>query len=274
MMRMTTKRNYNSDLDSLIPGLGTDDHISSLRYAGIIQKALMPDYEMLKGYFKDNFVLFLPRDIVSGDFYYVMRNRHNLCIAAGDCTGHGVPGALLSILGISYLNELLHSRTEPKANRILNLMREKIMKSLHQTGEKAETKDSIDIGLCIVNFKSCHLQYSGANRPLLRLRNGELTEFRPDKMTIGVAPVIENPFTNQIIDVLPGDTFYLYSDGYADQFGELTDKKFKHKNLKRVITSVANHPMVRQKEILESTFNDWKGNTQQIDDVLVFGFQL
>jgi serine phosphatase RsbU (regulator of sigma subunit) len=148
------------------------------------------------------------------------------------------------------------------------------MKSLHQTGEKAETKDSIDIGLCIVDLNTCHIQYAGANRPLLRLRNGELNEFRPDKMTIGVAPIIESPFTNQMIDALPGDTFYLYSDGYADQFGELTDKKFKHKHLKRVIESVANLPMAKQKEILESTFNDWKGNTQQIDDVLVFGFQL
>jgi len=273
-MGMTTKRHHNSELDSMFPNLEMDDHISSLRYAGIIQKALMPDHEMLNGYFKDHFVLFLPKDIVSGDFYYVMRSRHILCIAAGDCTGHGVPGALLSILGISFLNELLHSRIELKANRILNLMREKIMKSLHQTGEKAETKDSIDIGLCIVDLNTCRIQYAGANRPLLRLRNGELNEFRPDKMTIGVAPIIESPFTNQMIDALPGDTFYLYSDGYADQFGELTDKKFKHKHLKRVIESVANLPMAKQKEILESTFNDWKGNTQQIDDVLVFGFQL
>lgn len=273
-MGMTTKRHHNSELDSMFPNLEMDDHISSLRYAGIIQKALMPDHEMLKGYFKDYFVLFLPKDIVSGDFYYVMRNRHILCIAAGDCTGHGVPGALLSILGISFLNELLHSRIELKANRILNLMREKIMKSLHQTSWKTETKDSIDIGLCIVDMNTCRIQYSGANRPLLRLRDGELTEFRPDKMTIGLAPIIETPFTNQMIETLPGDTFYLYSDGYADQFGELTDKKFKHKHLKRVIASAANLPMARQKAILESTFSEWKGNTQQIDDVLVFGFKL
>jgi serine phosphatase RsbU (regulator of sigma subunit) len=271
---MTSKRQHTSAIVSLIQNQEMEGHYASLRYAGIIQKALMPEPEMLKCYFKDYFVLYLPRDIVSGDFYYVKRNRNSLYIAGGDCTGHGVPGALLSILGISFLNDILHCRVDLKANRILNLMREKIMKSLHQTGEKSVTKDSIDIGLCVVEMNKGVVQFSGANRPLLRLRNGELTEFKPDKMTIGLAPVIETPFANQIIDLMPGDSFYLFSDGYADQFGEITDKKFKQKHLKRVIASVAGYPMAKQKEILESTFNEWKGNSQQIDDVLIFGFQL
>ena len=271
---MTNKKQNNPELVSLIQNQGMDDHMASLRYAGIIQKALMPEPEMLKGLFKDYFVLFLPRDIVSGDFYYVLRSRQHLCIAAGDCTGHGVPGALLSILGISFLNDILQSKGDLKANRILNLMREKVMKALHQTGEKAGTKDSIDVGLCIYDSVTAKLQYSGANRPLIIVRKGELIEYKPDKMTIGLAPLREHPFTNQIIETLPGDTFYLFSDGYADQFGELTDKKFKHKQLKRVITSVAGLPLKRQKEILESTFKDWKGREQQVDDVLVFGFQL
>jgi serine phosphatase RsbU (regulator of sigma subunit) len=271
---MGNKEKYDSEIDSLIKSDRYDDHLASLRYAGIIQKALMPDPELLKGVFKDHFVLFLPRDIVSGDFYYVMWNRSYLCVAAGDCTGHGVPGALLSILGIGFLNDILQSRTGVKANRVLNLMREKIMKALHQTGDKAVTKASIDIGLLIIDGSSCTIQYSGANRPLIRVRNGEITEYKPDKMTIGLAPLKEHPFTNQQIDTHPGDTFYLFSDGYSDQFGELTDKKFKHKHLKAVISSVAGLPMIRQKEILESTFLEWKGHTQQIDDILVFGFQL
>jgi serine phosphatase RsbU (regulator of sigma subunit) len=271
---MTNKTQNNEELVSLIQNLGMDDHMASLRYARIIQKALMPEPEMLKGLFKDYFVLFLPRDIVSGDFYYVLRSHQYLCIATGDCTGHGVPGALLSILGISFLNDILQSKCDLKANRILNLMREKVMKALHQTGEKAGTLDSIDISLCIFDSATAILQYSGANRPLIIARNEELIEYKPDKMTIGLAPLREHPFTNQIIETLPGDTFYLFSDGYSDQFGELTDKKFKHKHLKGVITSVAGLPLNRQKEILESTFIDWKGNTQQVDDVLVFGFQL
>ncbi|MCU0474089.1 MAG: SpoIIE family protein phosphatase [Bacteroidales bacterium] len=271
---MTIKHQNNSDFVSTIHDTGIDDHLASLRYAGIIQKALLPDPELLKGIFSDFFVLFLPRDIVSGDFYYVFNNRHSLCIAAGDCTGHGVPGALLSILGISFLNDILQSRSNIKANRVLNLMREKVMKALHQTGDKSVTKDSIDIALCIIDHNSGKFQFSGAYRPLIRMRNGELTEFRADKMTIGLAPLKEHPFTNQSVDTLPGDSFYIFSDGFSDQFGEQSDKKFKHKHLRRVIESMAGFPMMRQKEILEVTFNEWKGNTQQIDDVLVFGFQL
>jgi len=271
---MAGKVKYNPDVESLIKAEELNDHLASLRYAGIIQKALMPDAASLKSVLWDHFILFLPRDIVSGDFYYVYRNRSFVCIAAGDCTGHGVPGALLSILGISFLNDIFQARTDAKANRVLNMMREKIMKSLHQTGDRSETKDSIDIGLLIYDSKTGQLQFSGANRPLIRVRNGEITEFRPDRMTIGLAPLKEQPFTNQVIDHLPGDTFYLFSDGYSDQFGELTDKKFKHKNLKAVIASVAGQPLSRQKEVLENTFYDWKGNSQQIDDVMVFGFQL
>jgi serine phosphatase RsbU (regulator of sigma subunit) len=271
---MTVKKRENQDFLSLIHDDGMNDHLSSLRYAGMIQHALMPDPSVLKGYIKDYFLLFLPRDIVSGDFYYAFCNRQKMCIAAGDCTGHGVPGALLSILGISFLNEIMQSGTNLKANRILNLMREKVMKALHQTGNRIEAKDSIDIGLCIVDCLSGRLQYSGANRPLIMVRNGELSEIKADKMTIGVAPLKETPFTNNCFDTMPGDSFYLFSDGFSDQFGEITDKKFKHKHFKRIIESVQGLPMAKQKENLESTFNEWKGNIQQIDDVLVFGFQL
>jgi serine phosphatase RsbU (regulator of sigma subunit) len=264
----------NTGFISLLQSEEMDDHLSSLRYAGLIQKALMPDRVYMKGLFNDFFVLYLPRDIVSGDFYYVSSHRQSVFIAVGDCTGHGVPGALLSIMGISFLNEILQCRVDHKANRVLNQMREKMMKALHQTGERIETKDSIDIGLCIYDRETAKFQYAGANRPLLRVRNGEVSEFKPDKMTIGVAPLIEQTFTNQIVDVKAGDSFYLFSDGYSDQFGGEDDKKFKQKQLKSVIGSMAGLPMVKQKEILESIFNEWKGTTQQVDDVLIFGFQI
>jgi len=264
----------SQDLVSLVQNQVLDDHFSSLRYAGIIQKALMPDHDTLKGILKDFFVLFLPRDIVSGDFYYVLRNRQHVCVAAGDCTGHGVPGALLSILGISFLNDVLQSKSGFKANRVLNLMREKVMKALHQTGERSITMDSIDVALCILNTENGMMQFAGANRPLFMVRDGELFEYKPDKMTIGLAPLREQTFTNQVIETRTGDCFYLFSDGYSDQFGEMTDKKFKQKNLKKVISSVAAFPMSRQREVLESTFLDWKGKAQQVDDVLVFGFTI
>jgi serine phosphatase RsbU (regulator of sigma subunit) len=262
------------NLISLTRQQGSNDHIASLRYAGIIQKALMPDKELLSGLFKDYFVLFHPRDIVSGDFYYAYSSPEYICIAVGDCTGHGVPGALVSILGISFLNEVFQCRTNVKANRVLNLMREKVMKAFHQTGTSSETKDSIDIGLCIIETGTGMLQFSGADRPLIMIRNGELFEYKPDKMTIGVAMLKEHAFKNNVIKTMPGDSFYLFTDGYSDQFGEITNKKFRHIHFKKILESVAGSPMERQKEILENSFNEWKGNSQQIDDILVFGFKI
>jgi len=261
------------DLLSLAKDTFRDDHLASLRYAGMIQHALMPDPELLGGLLKDYFILFLPRDIVSGDFFYASCNREFMCVAAGDCTGHGVPGALMSILGINFLNEILHSKINSKANRILNIMREKVMKSLHQTGETAEAKDSIDIGLCLIDCNTGKMQYAGANRPLIRIRKGELTEFKPDLMTIGVAPLRETSFRNNEIDTLPGDIFYLFSDGFADQFSELTNKKLKHRYFKKLLESFAGLPMADQKQQLEKAFMEWKGSVPQVDDVLIFGFQ-
>ncbi len=147
------------------------------------------------------------------------------------------------------------------------------MKALHQTGDKAETKDSIDIGLCVIDSGVSRIQFSGANRPLIRIRKGELTEFKPDLMTIGVAPIRENAFSNNTIDTLPGDVFYMFSDGFSDQFGEVTNKKLKHKNFKKLLESVSALPMAEQKDQLETAFCKWKGSVPQVDDVLVFGFQ-
>ena len=267
---------HTADITDALSEVGfqaMDDHFASLRYAGMIQQALMPDPELLAGLLKDYFVLFLPRDIVSGDFYYAFSDKNYICIAAGDCTGHGVPGALMSILGISFLNEIMQSGISMKANRILNLMREKVMKALHQTGEKEETKDSVDIGLCLIDYNKGKLQYAGANRPLILIRNGEIIEYKPDFMTIGVAPLKEVAFRNTNIDIIPGDTFYLFSDGYSDQFSEATDKKLKNKNFKLLLQSVSHLTMPEQKQSLEESFFNWKGSVQQVDDVLIFGFQ-
>lgn len=250
------------------------DHIAGLRYAGMIQNALMPNPEALKGYLDDFFVFFLPRDIVSGDFYYAFCDRRIMCLAVGDCTGHGVPGALMSILGISILNEILQSGTNLKANRVLNLMREKVMKALNQTGSNTETKDSIDIALCLIDCCTGQFQYSGANRPLIMVRDGLLIEYKADKMTIGVAPLRETPFTNISIDAISGDRFYLFSDGYADQFGEVTNKKLKYKQFRKIIESAQDFPMHEQTEIMKQAYFEWKGSAEQIDDVLVFGFQI
>lgn len=271
---MSVEKYDNPELLSLLPKQCLNDHEASLRYAQMIQRALMPNPAILKGRLKDLFILFLPRDFVSGDFYYAFSDKQKMCIAAGDCTGHGVPGALMSILGISFLNEIMQGGINLNANRILNRMREKIMHALHQTGNNKEAQDSIDIGLCIIDYSTGQLQYSGANRPLIMIRNGELTEYKPDKMTLGIAPVKEASFINNYIDTKPGDSFYLFSDGFSDQFGEITDKKFKYKHFKRIVHSFEELPMAIQKQRLENAFNEWKGNAQQVDDVLVIGFKL
>jgi serine phosphatase RsbU (regulator of sigma subunit) len=270
---MTADIRTQAELLSAAVFQGMDDHLASLRYAGMIQRALLPDKALLDGLLKEYFVLFLPKDIVSGDFYYAFSNRDSLYIAAGDCTGHGVPGALMSILGISFLNEILQCNVKIKANRVLNMMREKVMKALHQTGDKSPTKDSIDIGLCVIVRESGKIQFAGANRPLIRIRAGELTEFRPDLMTIGLAPLKECAFTNNTIDIQQGDMFYLFSDGFSDQFGELTNKKLKHRNFKRLLESVSALKISDQKNTLEKAFLDWKGSEPQVDDVLIFGFK-
>ena len=271
---MGVEKQDNNDLLSLLPRQDMNDHFASLRYAQMIQRALMPDPDLLKGKIKDFFILFLPRDIVSGDFYYTFLTKQKICIAAADCTGHGVPGAFMSILGLSFLNEIMQSDINLNANRILNLMREKIMKALHQTGDCHDSQDSIDIGLCIIDRVTRKLQFSGANRPLVMVRKGELSEIKPDKMSLGIAPLKEASFTNNCIDTMPGDSFYLFSDGFSDQFGELSDKKFKNKHLKRIIHSFEQLPMSQQKQNLENAFNEWKGSTQQVDDVLIIGFQI
>lgn len=271
---MSVEKHDTSEILSLLPRQVMNDHVASLRYAQMLQRALMPDPLILKGRLKDFFIVFLPRDIVSGDFYYACCSKQKMVIAAGDCTGHGVPGALMSILGISFLNEIMQTGINMNANRILNLMREKIMKALHQTGEYHQAQDSIDVGLCILDSENGKLQYAGANRPLLMIRDGELTEYKPDKMTLGAGPIKEASFCNNWIDTKPGDAFYLFSDGFADQFGEISDKKFKYKHLKRLIHSFEGYPMDKQKQHLENSFNEWKGSSQQVDDVLIIGFKV
>jgi serine phosphatase RsbU (regulator of sigma subunit) len=149
-----------------------------------------------------------------------------------------------------------------------------VMKALHQTGDRVGTKDSIDIGLCIIDCDTGRMQFAGANRPLIMVRDGELREFRPDKMTIGVAPLLEAPFNNNIIETIPGDSFYLFSDGFSDQFGGKDEKKFKHRRFREMIESVESLSMKKQKEIIERTFNEWKGEVPQVDDILVFGFRV
>lgn len=245
----------------------------SLEYASSIQSALLPDLRYFKKIFPESFVLFKPRDIVSGDFYWYARKGSRIALTAADCTGHGVPGAFMSMLGISFLNEIV-GKCIPMANVILNRLRENVMKALHQTGEVTENKDGMDISLCVLDLDKMELDFSGAFNPLYLIREGDLYETRGDKMPIGINAVVEKSFTNHTLKLIPGDRFYLFSDGYADQFGGPDDKKFKYRSLKELLVRIHKKPMETQRKELERRFISWKADAEQVDDVLVIGVKI
>lgn len=247
--------------------------MASLKYASFIQQAILPDQRYLKHTLSDYFLLFQPREIVSGDFYYCSRKDEMIIVAAGDCTGHGVPGALLSIMGVSFLNEILSARSSPKPATILNLLRERVMNALHQRGEELENKDAMDMALLVYNTETRELQYAGANNPLYHIRKKVLTEIKADKMPVGINAIEEESFNNHSLQLKPGDIVYIFSDGYADQFGGPLNKKFKYGPMKELLMDISDRKMEEQRKILEKTILSWKGDEDQIDDILVFGIK-
>jgi serine phosphatase RsbU (regulator of sigma subunit) len=246
----------------------------SITYASRIQDAILPEENLCRKLFRDHFVLFKPRDIVSGDFYWIHEEREHIIFAVGDCTGHGVPGAIMSMLGISLLNEIAsNSNGSHTAGDMLDLLREKVIFSMKQTGNGDEATDGMDISLCILERATGHLQFAGAFNPLWIVRNGKLTEFRADRMPVGYQ--MEFPgFTTRETTLLEGDALYLLSDGYYDQFGGENDKRFSSGRLKRVIREISPLPMNRQKEVLDQRFHSWMGSGDQIDDVLILGIRI
>jgi serine phosphatase RsbU (regulator of sigma subunit) len=247
--------------------------LSSLKYASFIQRAVLPDKRYLDNTLADYFILHKPRDIVSGDFYYCTRKEELIIAAAGDCTGHGVPGALMSIMGVSFLNEILSSRGPCKPARILNLLRERVMNALHQRGEELENKDAMDMALCIFNTRTRVLQFAGANNPLYHIRGKILTEIKADKMPVGINAIEEDSFMNHDLELKPGDIVYIFSDGYADQFGGPSDKKFKYGPMKELILKISDRPMEEQQSELDHVIESWKGDAPQVDDILIFGIK-
>lgn len=247
--------------------------VASIKYASFIQKAILPDFNYLDKILNEYFIFHLPRDIVSGDFYYCTRIEDHIIVAAGDCTGHGVPGALMSIMGASFLNDILSGRGPWKASRILNLLRERVMKALHQTGEDDENKDAIDMALVVFNEETGELEYAGANNPLYHVRQGTLTEIKGDKMPVGINAIEEDSFTNHRIQLISDDMIFIFSDGYADQFGGERNKKFKYGPFKKMLTENAGLDLSMQKQKVYSAFFDWKGTADQVDDVLVIGIK-
>ena len=252
-----------------------EEIISSINCAQRIQSALLPPKEYITELLNENFILYKPKEIVSGDFYWVKQVRDHIILVSADCTGHGVPAAFMSVLGISCLNEIVQSREITQANEILNELRKGIKHSLRQTGEKEKTRDGMDIALCIIDSKKSTIQYSGAHNPLYivttTIGKSEIKEIKADPMPVGVHFLSDKSFTNHEIQLEIGDSFYIFSDGFIDQIGGDRNQRFTSERFKKLLLDIHDKPMYEQKQIMEETLNKWTGVNPQTDDVMVIG---
>ncbi len=273
----------------------------SILYARRIQRAMLPSKSILEENFPNHFILFKPRDVVSGDYYWMAKREGKIFIVAADCTGHGVPGAFMSLLGISFLNEIIAKPEIEKSGEMLDALREYVMTSLKQTGEEEdETKDGMDLSLIILDKQNKTIQYSGAYNPLYivreltsdektKLKNGDeldlskgslnndeylLEQVNPDKMPIGISIKKFDQFNHTDLDLKPGLSLYMLSDGYVDQFGGPLGKKYMSRRFKKLILDLQDKPMEEQGKILDETLVEWIGDLDQIDDVLVMGIKI
>lgn len=247
----------------------------SIKYAKRIQNAILPPKGYMSKVMPNSFVLFKPKDIVSGDFYWVEDKEGKTAVAAVDCTGHGVPGALMTVVGYNKLHEAMSDAKEYTAAAILDGLNKGVINTFNQGNEATDVKDGMDAALCVVDYKTREIQFSGAYNPLYLIRNGsqDVEQIKGNKFPVG--PFIgEQDFTNHTIQLEPGDTFYIFSDGYADQFGGEKGKKFRYKNFRELLVSMQDKEMYEQKEILDSTIESWRGEHEQVDDILVIGIRV
>lgn len=244
----------------------------SIKYARQIQESLLPSKIMIDNILHDHALFYRPKNVVSGDFYWVHQINNFTFVAVGDCTGHGVPGAFMSILSISLLNEIVKGEKNTQPAEILNKMRNLIISSLKQKGKNMRGKDGLELALCIIDQNKKTLTYAGAQRPLIQIKQKEVIEYTPDKMPIS-AYVKMHPFSQKEIEIQPDDTFYMFSDGYQDQFNAKTGKKFKKQKLINLLAKNSQLSMHLQKDALQKEFEQWKQYEEQIDDIAVLGFR-
>jgi serine phosphatase RsbU (regulator of sigma subunit) len=248
--------------------------IDDITYSKRIQKAILPTNHLITDIFPEHFILNIPRNIVSGDFYWVGNKSGKKIIAVADCTGHGISGAFMTMAGIAYMNDIFNRYTMDDPAEFLFLLREQVMKLLHQQGIEGEAADGMDVALCIVDEENKCFKYAGANNPVYHLSQNGLEMYKADRMPIGIHVNFTTPFTSHVFPYQSGDMLYLFSDGYADQFGGPENKKFRYKQFQDLLTSIQHDPMAEQCEILQRTFINWKGDEEQVDDILIFGIRL
>lgn len=250
-----------------------EDITASIEYASKIQEALLPTKEN-EQLFRDSFFLLMPKDIVSGDFIWYSEMGDKVVFAAADCTGHGVPGAFMSMIGHSFLNQIVIERQVLQPSLILDALREKVIVALSQQRGEDARKDGMDIAICVLDRRTRKLEFAGANNPLYYVKEGEIIEVKGDKQPVGYMPERELPFTNHTVQLLEGDAMYIFSDGYADQFGGPKGKKFKYKQMRDLLHQNYDAEMSEQKQVLIRSFYEWKGDLEQIDDICIIGVRV
>jgi CheY-like chemotaxis protein len=248
--------------------------IGDLTYSKRIQKSILPTHNDINNILKEYFILNIPRNHVSGDFYWVGTIGERKAIAVADCTGHGLSGALLTMAGMAFLNDIMARGADLAPSEVLYQLRNMVMNLLKQTGEEGEANDGMDISLTILSKDKKKLWFAGANNPIYLVQKGNLTIYKGDRMPIGIHLNFNRPFTTHEIDIAEGDTIYLFTDGYADQFGGPKNKKFRYRQFQELLLNNSSEPPEKQKEIIHETFTRWKGDFNQIDDVLVMGYRI
>jgi len=246
----------------------------SINYAKRIQTSFLANEVEFKNFFNDYFILFKPKDVVSGDFYWACKNESKLFICVADSTGHGIPGAFMSLLNISLLNESVLSRNYSSTIEILNFVRKILIMGLKPDETGQGGNDGMDCSLFSIDINNLLMEFSGANNPIWIIRDGVLIELKADKMPVGRSPKENVSFTSCFFQLQKNDLIYTFTDGYADQFGGPKGKKFKYKQLEELLLSVSVKPMFEQNEVLGTTLSNWKGNLEQVDDVTVLGFKI
>lgn len=253
--------------------LQNNEITASIQYAKRIQQAVLPGKITLEKTLPEHFVFFKPRDIVSGDFYWVEKKEEQIVVCAADCTGHGVPGAFMSMLGLTFLNEIVNHERVLKASEILNRLRSNIIRSMSHKDEAEMAKDGMDVALVVIDRQLGMLEFSGAYNPLILVRKGELIEYKGDKMPVGMHIGDEKSFTSQRVQLEHRDMIYMYSDGFPDQFGGEKGGKYKARPFKNFLARISSEPVKKQMSLLEAELKSWMGKEDQVDDILITGIR-
>lgn len=264
-------------IDIALAELGEINHdlLSSIHYAKLIQDAILPSESRVKSVLPDSMLFFRPRDIVSGDFYWLQEYEEKILVAAVDCTGHGVPGAFMSIIGNNQLNAAVKEDGLTTPSLILDRLSSGVADTLRQTKEETGIKDGMDIALISIDYRNMVVEYAGAYNPLYIFRDGQLIETKGDKFPIGIS--IDDQlrhFQNHQFDLKKGDCVYIFSDGFPDQFGGPRGKKYKYEQFRQFLYGIHTEDMAIQQKKINAEFLDWMGDLVQLDDVLVIGMRL